>query len=332
LIFAFFLLWVNEKKDLKAAGVISFITSFCSLFVVAFLSHFLSVLNLIATTFWSFVSISKKFRSYLCFSTVISFLILLCWYFLFGKNGMQSMSEKGSEIYNILSPDNHTTLLTLIQGMVSIFNSMNGFIFQYLGFRNRDFFYFGLIPLAIIIIGFITIKPKIRLVNEMFLYLNIIVPIFYLSLLAIWTKHNTMFLPRYIIFVIPFYTILFAVAIRSIFENQSIYIKVLATILIIIQVGLNVCCYKVPFEGKIIYYNGVKSRIENDKMLQSPPVKNMYAFYAKHILREYKSGQIVVYNSARTAQFTNLYLPRNSKDILQTIDSTQFQDFNVKYQ
>lgn len=300
------------------------------LIFLCFLSHFFVILSIMALAiFWIF-SLKSKNRNMILPIVCTTLALILVWYFLFGKVGIESMQSKSTLISATLSESNPFSFGQILSGVVSVFNTLNGYVFQFLGYRNREFFFLGLFPAIILWIG---LKSVIRQESFykllIFLILCIIIPILLISIGSLIIGNSTFYLPRYVFFVIPFYSVLLAVALYSIYTNKIKFGEILLVIFMLFQLTMYIAEYKFPFEGKMVLFQYEKNRDSLREEVNASIIPNRYRLNADFINKSYKSGQIVSYNSAKEAQFTNLYLGKINRIILQTVNSDQIENIRL---
>lgn len=63
--------------------------------------------------------------------------------------------------------------------------------------------------------------------------------------------------------------------------------------------------------------------------MNAPIIPNRYKLNADFIKKTYISGQIVSFNSAKEAQFTNLYLGNIDQTIFQTVNTKQVENIKL---
>ena len=300
------------------------------LIFLCFLLHFFVIFSIMALAiFWIF-SLKIKNRNVILPIIGTTLVLILTWYFLFGKEGISSMQSKSTLISATLSESNPFSFGQIFSGIVSVFNTLNGYVLQFLGYRNREFFFLGLFPAFILWIGLKSIIRSEKF-HKVFIFLILCttIPIFLISVGSIIIGNSTFYLPRYVFFILPFYSVLMAVALYSIYKNKHKFGKILLVIFMLFQLTMYISEYKIPFEGKMVLFQYDKNRESLREEVNAPIIPNRYKLNADFIEKSYKSGQVVSFNSAKEAQFTNLYLGNIDQKIFQTVNTKQIENIKL---
>lgn len=300
------------------------------LIFLCFLSHFFVIFSIMALAiFWIF-SLKSKNRNMILPIIGLSVIFVVIWYFLVGKEGISSMQSKSTLISATLSESNPFSFGQIFSGIVSVFNTLNGYVLQFLGYRNREFFFLGLFPAFILWIGLKSIIRSEKF-HKVFIFLILCttIPIFLISVGSIIIGNSTFYLPRYVFFILPFYSVLMAVALYSIYKNKHKFGKILLVIFMLFQLTMYIAEYKFPFEGKTVLFQYNKSRESTQDEVNASIIPNRYRLNADYIKKSYMSGQVVSYNSAKEAQLTNLYLGKINSTIFQTVNVSQMENIRL---
>jgi len=333
LLASFLLLKLSHQQTAKAKSTIGWAIMLGILYGVSFLSHYFTVYILLGHLLYGFYNyfILKKnilISEFIAF--IICALFFAAWYVNGGKEGFVSMGIQDKYILSITSPQTHTSFGSILMGTVCFVNSVIGYYFQYLGYRNSGFFYVLALPLATIGFGLFSF-PVNKNDKQSLTFLSIMICfcIFFLQLCSIKAGHVTsLIMTRFGAFIAPYFMILLGYALTRLLFGKLVIFKILSIVILTLHVTLNILCYQIPFGGYWFTYSDVKGDVVKARNEIVPP--NPYPIIANSITQQYNTGDTVVYNSFITSQNVNLYLRDAKNLILQEVDIAQKEDYKIK--
>jgi hypothetical protein len=303
------------------------------LYGISFLGHYFSMYIFIGHFFYAvynYFFLKKKFLIPVCAAFFICLLFFIAWLAHGGITGLASMEINDKYMLRVTSAQTHTSLVSLIMATVCFINSVFGYYFQYLGYRNSSFFYVLILPVTSVVLAFNRkFVNKEEKINFIFLGIMIISCLFFLQLCAIRAGHVTSLLfTRFGSFVAPYLMLLLGYSLFKLFYSKNIFFKYISIIILFIHLTLSFLCYKIPFGGYWFTYTDAKGDVEKARNEIVPP--NPYPIIAQNIMQHYSAGDTVIYNSYVTSQDVNLYLRDARMPIFQEVNEIQKEDYKIK--
>ena len=167
-----------------------------------------------------------------------------------------------------------------------------------------------LIPITIIILGFIKSKSRSERNSQLWLASLIFTQLLFASVISIKDKHILQFSPVNSVYVIPFALILMAATMISNFKRKPV-IRFFLVSLFALHVSLMIyCSFNVYFHPK------------DQGGYDFTKAPNYYKAIAGAIKHDYSKNDTVIYSLWRHAQNTNLYL-KDEPQIFQKVDTLQ---------
>jgi hypothetical protein len=304
------------------------------LYGLGFLSHYFAMYIILGHSLYLLYNYLVLKRNLLLQEFIALFICVLIfglWYINGGKEGFVSMGIQDKFILSVTSPQTHTYFGSILMGTVCFINSVTGYYFQYLGYRNSSFFYVLVLPVAAIGMALFSSPLNKNEKNSLtFLGIMIVVCIVFLQLCSIKSGHVTsLIMTRFGAFIAPYFMILLGYSLsKLLFSNHNLF-KIISIGILSAHVALNILCYQIPFGGYWFTYSDVKGDVVKARSEAVPP--NPYPIIANTIMQQYSTGDTVVYNSFVTSQNVNLYLRDAKSPILQEVNLTQKEDYLIKY-
>ncbi len=302
------------------------------IYAISFLGHYFAAYIFVGHLLYAcyrYITTKNNFLIQIGFALFICLLFFMLWWSNGGQSGLINMGIQDKYILRQSSAQTHTSLISLVMGTICFINSVCGYYFQYLGYKNSSFFYVLTIPVIAVAVAFfqtgITKEDKTRLA---FLSILICSAIIFLQLCAIKSGHiNSLVLSRFGAFVSPYFMILLGYALYRLLNSNTLSLKLFSILIISAHVLLNVMCYKIPFKGYWFTYYDVNGNVEKARSEAIPA--NPYSIIAKNIKDHYAPGDTVVYNNFNTSQNVNLYLRDAVLPINQTVNTLSKEDFRI---
>lgn len=331
LVTSLFILKIRAQQNRTAAYSIQWGLLLGICYGISILCHYFTfyiILGHIVYAAYSYVRYRKNIFLPIGISLFISCLFFAAWWLNGGKEGYQNMEIQDKFILLKTSAQTHTSIISLIMGTVCFINSVTGYYFQYLGYRNSSFFYVLFLPLTVLALAlFPKLKDKFTGKDSLaFLAILIVCCIVFLQLSCIKSGHiSSLILTRFGAFICPYFMILLGYALSVLLYAKNLLLKVTAIAALTLHLTLGIMCYPIPFQGYMFTYQEL-ARGPIGAMEPNP-----YPIIANDIRHRYAAGDTVIYNSFIISQDVNLYLGDAQYPIVQEVNPLQKEGYLIKY-
>lgn len=324
---------LEKKEPANFKSTIGWALLLGILYGVSLLSHYFALYVIaghIIYALYSYFISRKNIFAPLCIALFICSLFFTAWWINGGKEGYQSMKIQDNYILKITSLQTHSSFTGLTMASVCFLNSVMGYYFQFMGYRNSSFFYVLALPLIALGLSFFLIPIDKRYKNSLvFIAIMAVSCIVFLQISSILAGHTTsLLMTRFGSFGCPYLMMLFGYALYRLIHSNRIVLKVFAVLLLSVHVILNIMCYPIPFNGYHYTYSDMADNGEIVRIAGTLP--NPYSKAAKDIIQHYAPGDTVVYNDFNMSQDVNLYLRDVKYPITQKVDPSQKEDYMLK--
>lgn len=329
LLTSLFILKMEARQNWKIVSLVEWGMLLGICYGINILCHYFTFYILsghFAYAIYSYLRYRRNIFLPLCISIFICSLFLVAWWLNGGKEGYHNMEIQDHYILLKTSAETHTTVLGLVMGTVCFINSVMGYYFQYLGYRNARFFYLLFLPLIVMVLALLPVmKGKYVLKNNLaFLFILIICSVVFLQLSCIKAGHITsLIMTRFGAFICPYFMILLGYGFYTLLFNQKTLLKVFAIAALTIHATLYIMCYPIPFKGYwFTYQDEVKTRNETTR-------PNPYPVEAREIVQHYVTGDTVIFRDYIESQNVNLYLRDAPCKIVQEVNLEQDEPYQI---
>lgn len=330
LLMTWLLLKVIYSSSRKLKPLVTFTLVYSILFALSFLSHYYTIYIFGGHILFIMIRKEKELFISLGIAFLLTVSAFMIWYFNGGQEGMESMNALDNFIREHTSHQTQTSLRSITEGLVAFINSVNGYYFQYLGYRNQEFFYLIIILAFCFIASIISLRytstDPSRTREKTMYYLFSAMIFSCLAVLiasAIRSEHTTSFHTRYGVFVIPYFSAFLATGLIYLFRGGRV-LKTTAVLLLLIHTGLMVMNYKIPLSGHWFTYADVGGKVREARNTKAP--ENPYSAAARRIIES--NADTVAMRSHGFAQYTNMYL-KNVR-VVEYIDTTLTKEYELR--